>query len=117
MGLGSSCGQKEVGRAARGGARRSHPRESGFAALVDWRAERLASWFEAKSSSLSGQRPRELIATNPQLEVDAAKCVVMAEAFNARAKAVLDADIDLAPVNVRGLGTAVGWRIYPKAGR
>ncbi|MDM0028399.1 hypothetical protein QTI27_28000 [Variovorax sp. J31P216] len=41
----------------------------------------------------------------------------MAEAFNARAKAVLDADIDLAPVNVRGLGTAVGWRIYPKAGR
>ncbi|MDM0072607.1 hypothetical protein [Variovorax sp. J31P207] len=53
-----------------------------MAALVDWRAERLASWFEAKASSLSGQRPRELIATNPQLVVDAAKRVVIAEAHN-----------------------------------
>ncbi|MDM0028390.1 hypothetical protein [Variovorax saccharolyticus] len=53
-----------------------------MAAVVDWRAQRLASWFEAKSSSLSGQRPRELIATNPQLVVDAAKRVVIAEAHN-----------------------------------
>jgi len=53
-----------------------------MAALADWRAERLASWFEAKSSSLGGQRPRELIATNPQMVVDAAKRVAMAEAYN-----------------------------------
>jgi len=51
-------------------------------ALADWRAERLASWFEAKSSSLGGQRPRELIATNSQFVVDAAKRVAMAEAHN-----------------------------------
>lgn len=53
-----------------------------MAALADWRAERLASWFEAKSSSLGGQRPRELIATDPQRVIDAARRVALAEAHN-----------------------------------
>lgn len=53
-----------------------------MAALPDWRAERLASWFEAKSSSLGGRRPREVLLTDPQLVVDAARRVAMAEAHN-----------------------------------
>lgn len=51
-------------------------------ALPGWRPERLASWFEAKSSTLGGQRPREVIAAEPGRVVEAAKRVAMAEAHN-----------------------------------
>lgn len=53
-----------------------------MAALADWKADRLASWFEAKSSTLGGERPREVIASDPQRVVDAAKRVALAEAHN-----------------------------------
>jgi len=53
-----------------------------MAALADWRADRLASWFEAKSSTLGGERPREVIAFDPQRVVDAARRVATAEANN-----------------------------------
>lgn len=51
-------------------------------ALPKWQAERLVSWFEAKSSTLGGERPRQLIAAEPDRVVDAAKRVAMAEAHN-----------------------------------
>lgn len=51
-------------------------------ALADWKAERLASWFEGKSSTLGGERPREVIVSNPQGVVAAARRVALAETHN-----------------------------------
>ena len=51
-------------------------------ALPDWKAERLASWFESKSSTLGGERPREVLAFDAPRVIAAAQRVAMAEAHN-----------------------------------
>jgi hypothetical protein len=38
-----------------------------------YRPFRIASWFESTNSMLRGKRPREVLATNPQAVIDAAK--------------------------------------------
>ena len=42
-------------------------------------AVRIASWFESTSSFLNGRRPREIVASNPDLVVQAAKDAIQAE--------------------------------------
>jgi len=44
-------------------------------------ARSVAAWFESASSYLGGRRPRQLIATSPELVADAARDTVEAEQF------------------------------------
>ncbi len=53
-----------------------------MATFKDWTGERLASWFEAKSSTLGGERPRDVIQADPQRVIDAAERVASAETHN-----------------------------------
>jgi hypothetical protein len=40
---------------------------------------RLAAWFESTSSFLGGNRPRELIASNPELVIEAARDAIQSD--------------------------------------
>lgn len=47
-----------------------------LAVFKDYTAFRVASWFESTSSTLGARRPREVIASDPQAVVEAAKAHV-----------------------------------------
>lgn len=48
-------------------------------ALVGFSANRLASWFEGRNGLLDGKRPREVLASDPERVVEAARRTLDAE--------------------------------------
>lgn len=50
-----------------------------LAILDGYGPARLAAWFESTSSFLSGKRPREIISTDPELVLEAARDAIQGE--------------------------------------
>ena len=53
--------------------------EKVLSALAGFSASRLASWFESRNGLLGGQRPREVLATDPERVIEAAHRALDAE--------------------------------------
>lgn len=49
--------------------------------LEGWSGERLAAWFESRSGFLGGQRPREILATEPAKVLSAARDSINADSI------------------------------------
>ena len=57
--------------------------EQVLAVLAEFSPNRLASWFESRNGLLSGQRPRELLTTEPKRVLEAARQTLDAERYTA----------------------------------